>query len=379
MLLRRPGLLLYMTLVVSMSGAMAPTAAGQSAQERDAVSNLQKGRTAYQRGDYGAALAAFDAAAKMAPSLAQSQYFRGMALEKLTRSPEAEKAYAAALRLDPKFAEAHVNLGAMATASGQWSKAADHFRDAVRIKPDYFLAHLNLGAVLEKQGAAKEALRAYKSAIRAEPADVRGHRSFCALLKKNGRSDLALAHLQRAVAQTPSGEQVWTLFGHFLLDAGRVPQARKAFEKAVRVGNGPAYGPAWAGLGNAALAAHDPVAALQALIHALGLLPDSASIAEDHCRAAVAVAASKRGKGAREGAAACRAALVKNPNAPRVHYGLVKALVMTGDCKGAATQVSALSGLPGVKEQAILTAQNWVSRCAPASDRDGARVDTKPR
>jgi tetratricopeptide (TPR) repeat protein len=68
------------------------------------------------------------------------------------RYDEARAAYGAALRAEPQLAEAAYNLGSLDEDCGDVEQAIGHYRHALAIRPDYGDAHFNLAAALARTG-----------------------------------------------------------------------------------------------------------------------------------------------------------------------------------------------------------------------------------
>jgi tetratricopeptide (TPR) repeat protein len=81
------------------------------------------------------ALAAADAAVRLAPGVGGIEASRGTALYHLGRKDEAEASFRRALSLDPSCDVAHAGLGRIALARGKAEDAVGRFRDALRLDP----------------------------------------------------------------------------------------------------------------------------------------------------------------------------------------------------------------------------------------------------
>ena len=129
--------------------------------------NFHEGRSAYLRGDFNEALAAFRACVTLRPAQAECRVNRGMAYERLNRSAEAEFDYSQAIALNPKLAEAYLSRGLFYADHRRYANAVKDFRQALEI-PDgretraltrYNLA-LALRALGDSHGAEIEAKKA---------------------------------------------------------------------------------------------------------------------------------------------------------------------------------------------------------------------------
>jgi tetratricopeptide (TPR) repeat protein len=112
------------------------------------------------------------------------------------------RAYEAAVRANPSDARYHVGLGAHYFQRGDLQRAEAEFEAALQRRPDYAPAHNNLAFVLVKQGRDLERAR---------------------------------RHVDAALAAKPGDADYLTTLGALELQVGRLPEARRALEAALRV------------------------------------------------------------------------------------------------------------------------------------------------
>jgi len=86
----------------------------------------------------------------------------GEALRDRGQFPAALSAYQNAVELNPAFAKAHVMMGVTMAGLGEIDGAAEAYREALRLQPGDATAHFNLAGVLEGQGQNEEALHHYQ-------------------------------------------------------------------------------------------------------------------------------------------------------------------------------------------------------------------------
>jgi len=213
------------------------------------------------------ALDRYESALEFRPRLPEGEFAAGFALARLGRAAEAEKRYRRALAMRPDFAAAWINLGSLLREAGREAEAEAALRRAVELRPDLISGWVNL-ALLERDRrrprAAEACLRRALalnpnqaetlvawSQFRAAERDVAGAREWMRwALARNAEFDEAVnmhgivLHLEgRFEEAIPVFEQAEPLGsraaaanrGNSLLDLGRMEEALKAHEHAVKL------------------------------------------------------------------------------------------------------------------------------------------------
>jgi tetratricopeptide (TPR) repeat protein len=154
-----------------------------------------------------AALAHFEASARLRPDSAAAVYNLGTAFEAAGRLNEAAARYEAAMKLDASYAPARVNLGTVRLMQGRAADALALFTEAVRQHPDNADARNNLGRLLFAQGKTDEGIGHLRAALAAAPAHVAAHFNLAGALLQ-GKSDApgAILHYREALRLRPE----WT-------------------------------------------------------------------------------------------------------------------------------------------------------------------------
>ncbi len=157
---------------------------------------------------------------------------------------------------------AEVNLGVTLMALDRGSEALPHLQNAVRIRPQNSMSHMNLGGVLEMNGQTLEAIAEFEKAIRLAPKpqglvvayealgrlygklgnDGQARVSYQQALRINpeasnarkGLAEIEIREALRNVDQSPSSAGFLRL-GQLLQQAGRVAEARSAYEQALEL------------------------------------------------------------------------------------------------------------------------------------------------
>ncbi len=98
-----------------------------------------------------------DAQQKLGPNFLLS-YFRGLALERAGKRPEALEAFREAVHLDPKNAQAHLNVGKTELALGHAPEAIVDLKEVLRLDPGNIQAKRLLSHAYQRSGDSKNAL-----------------------------------------------------------------------------------------------------------------------------------------------------------------------------------------------------------------------------
>jgi len=91
---------------------------------------------AARSGDLESALADFQAAAKMPPTVPEPILLQGLRYDKIGQAAKAEEAWRATLRVDPEIPEPHYRLGRMELDRAKPAAAIEHFRKAMAKAPE---------------------------------------------------------------------------------------------------------------------------------------------------------------------------------------------------------------------------------------------------
>ncbi|MEV5753285.1 hypothetical protein AB0L00_36160 [Actinoallomurus sp. NPDC052308] len=136
---------------------------------RDAADRLiGAGRSAQDGGDPEGALIDYTAAARIAPRNAVPHYNKGVLLQGIGSSTEAELEYLKTLAIDPRFGSALYNLGVLLSATRP-AKAISFYERDLQIEPRNAAAHLNLGLLLVGRGEIGLGRRHLRTAIHLNP------------------------------------------------------------------------------------------------------------------------------------------------------------------------------------------------------------------
>lgn len=178
---------------------------------RTADDHLNAGIKAYQLGEYGEAIKAFEQAVKAEPSRGDSRYFLAQAFEALGRTDEAVRQYNASVQRDRNLAVAHYNLAVIYRTRGDYTAAEAALKEAIGASPAFSGAHLLLGTLYFSRSDWENALTELTAAATnpyAVRADETGLRlMLAATYAKLGRVDQAAAEYRKVISLDPANRE----------------------------------------------------------------------------------------------------------------------------------------------------------------------------
>ena len=162
------------------------------------------------------------------------------------------RAYRKAIRLKPRNAELYNSLGVALVQLGRRREAKSAFLKASQLDLDDFMAFYNLCGIQHTLGQLEDAEASCSRALEIRPGDPAALVRLGAVLVDSGKLDDAAACLEKALEQ---GEKplpaVWRLLGIVCYRQGRWSQAKRFFEKTLKVLPGDTLSRAWLALGYA--------------------------------------------------------------------------------------------------------------------------------
>lgn len=159
----------------------------------NATQSNNKGSSLGHLGHHAEAIACYDLALRLNPSLASAWFNKGVAWSALKRQKEALACYEEALKINPQSEHAWSNRGVVLKSMGKTEEALRCYDRALKINPRYPNAWINKGVALKSLGKASEALECYERALRLDPSDANGWTN-------KGNVLYVLEHLEEAVA-----------------------------------------------------------------------------------------------------------------------------------------------------------------------------------
>jgi protein O-GlcNAc transferase len=138
-------------------------------------------------------------------------------------------AYDAALALAPTLAEVHYNVGALHYARSEFDRAERSFAAAMKHRPDWVAAPLAMGHLLYEAGRYADAQRAFEQASALDAQSLEALGNLGLTLQRRGHPDLAQPHFERVRALAPSDTHAWFALRGNLLALGRLDDAIQDF------------------------------------------------------------------------------------------------------------------------------------------------------
>jgi tetratricopeptide (TPR) repeat protein len=173
-----------------------------------AVENL-RGLALLMKGDAAKALAAFDAALKLEPTLSEARLNRGLALLHLGRfadsSTELQKAYAD--ETSPLRADAAYHNAIALDRLGKPKEAEEWLDRALKLNGKLDAALLYAGMLRERRGDLQGAGRAYLDYLKTHPDSAVALLRFGVSAQKAGSAEVAKSYLQRVIQVAPDSTE----------------------------------------------------------------------------------------------------------------------------------------------------------------------------
>ena len=143
------------------------------------------------------AVAKFDAAYKLDPSLAVAALNKGIALLNQQKLPEAEAALQQAAAKDPGNPRVWYNLGLVHRGEGKTDEAIADFQKVLKIDPNDPDAYYFLGTFYSQQQDYAKAIEAFQQALKINPLHASAEFGLARALQRSGKTDEAREHLKR--------------------------------------------------------------------------------------------------------------------------------------------------------------------------------------
>lgn len=198
---------------------------------------IQRGREAFERRDYVAALADFREVLKEYPNFADVRNYAGLCLSFLGQPEEALEEFDRAILLNERYVEAHLNRAITLNELGRHEEAREAFDRAGRYEKEesgrfpaavsarLANAHAGVGDLYLAAGAAAEAAAQYRVALELRPRfhDIRN--KLAQALMQTGALEEAEAELRLALEGNPHFTAARLNLGLVLYRQGRVDEA----------------------------------------------------------------------------------------------------------------------------------------------------------
>ena len=181
------------------------------------------------------ALAGYQRAAALAPTLVAVRLALAQLLHRLGRLDDAAAAYRVALGQTPEDGALHFALGTVLQAAGRLEEAEESYRCALDHRQDHAPTLVNLGTVLHARGRLDQAAACHRRAVAAEPGFVPAHLNLGAVLQAQGRLFDAVKSYRRVLALAPAEATAHFNLGCAVQAVGWLDEAVRCYREACRL------------------------------------------------------------------------------------------------------------------------------------------------
>ncbi|PJF46760.1 MAG: tetratricopeptide repeat protein [Chloroflexi bacterium] len=215
--------------------ARTPTPALTPTPTRSVDSLIRAAEEAAARGDYRAAIDAYDRASRRRPN-DPDLHRRAARLMVFIGQPEkAEQRIRRALEIDPN----HLPSRAVLCMALDWQKriaeAVAECQAVVAADPNYATGHAYLAEALADSGDFNAARSAAQRAVDLEPNNPDALRNLGYVYDVFGRYDIARYHYERALEREPNMPHVLSAIGRIFYVTGRTADAIRTFQRIIEI------------------------------------------------------------------------------------------------------------------------------------------------
>jgi hypothetical protein len=136
---------------------------------QDPKAQLNYGKALHEAGRVEDAISKYELAISRDPSLAEAEFFLGLAWKDLDNLDRAQEHYQRSLLLDPKNGKCESNLAGVLLAKGLPAEARRRYEHSLTLNADLQIAHKELADILCGSGEYDAAITHYQAALRIQP------------------------------------------------------------------------------------------------------------------------------------------------------------------------------------------------------------------
>jgi tetratricopeptide (TPR) repeat protein len=189
----------------------------------------------FSSGNNKEALAEYEKLAKQFPNEYQLQEKIGELYFQNKNYGQAVSPFQKALSLDPESSVAQLNLARAFNFSGEKEKALPLYRSILSKRNDRKI-QVEMADLLYEIQQFPESFSIFQQILQEQPELWEIRFKLAMGLYRQKEFDLAAQQLEILVQMRPDQANIWILAGHNALDHGNYPQARKAFQKVLTLG-----------------------------------------------------------------------------------------------------------------------------------------------
>lgn len=198
------------------------------------VAYLGAGDIYREKGDYKTAEKNYDKAATLEPTNFSAQYLHGLSLQLLDRLSDAVRAYLRALTVRPDDFNANLNLGTTYLQLNEPEQALPYAQRAARINPKSAEARTNLGAAYSLLNRHAEAIVEYQQAAELTELSAPLLLNLANSLGRVGRYEEMVNTLEQLTKSEPTSN-AYERLGSGLFRLRRYDESLAAYRKAVEI------------------------------------------------------------------------------------------------------------------------------------------------
>ena len=191
----------YLKTLLTLSKPAKPLSADN--QTISAEIYFLRGNACYDLGLYDLAIANYDKAIGLKPTLVDAYNNRGVAKDELGQHFAAISDYDKAIQLKPDEAKAYNNRGAVKDELGQHFAAISDYDKAIHLKPDEAKVYYNRGNAKDKLGQHFAAISDFDKAIQLKPDDAKAYYNRGNAKGKLGQYFAAISDFDKAIQRKP--------------------------------------------------------------------------------------------------------------------------------------------------------------------------------
>jgi tetratricopeptide (TPR) repeat protein len=225
----------YEEAVETLAGALRRWPQDSKLKSLLASSHFAQGSQLLDKGQNEAAVKHLEAAAALAPDDVEAQLNLGRALHNLLRHTEALAAFDKALALDPSLPLVHFHRGLSLYSLGEFDASAKELAKEIERNPDYPPAHLVRGLSLLATADWSGALADLEIAATKMPDSAKAQYSRARALVQLGKIAEAEEGLRKAAALEPGDPAPLNTLVTVLMRLGRTEEARRLAARAAEV------------------------------------------------------------------------------------------------------------------------------------------------
>jgi tetratricopeptide (TPR) repeat protein len=197
---------------------------------------------------YEEALENYDKAINLKPDYVEAYSNKGNALYELSRFDEAIYNQNKAIQINPDYAEAYSNRGIIKNVLKKYKDAINDFDIAIVLKPNYAEAYSNRGNSLNELKMHQQALISVNYSIEMMPNYAEAFSNRGVILNELKNFTSALVDFDRAIFLNPNNATFHSNRGNTLRELMRYPEALEAHKSAIELK--PNYAEAYLNLGS---------------------------------------------------------------------------------------------------------------------------------